>query len=332
MKTLKIGILGAGLMGGEHGANLLKIPDVEVKAICDIDLNRAEDLAKSFGATVYQEFDQMLQEVEMDVLFILLPPYAQKGQFEKAAQKGIHIFIEKPIALDIATGISMVDAARKSGIKTHVGFHLRHGTAVRKLKEMVDSGKTGRPVLFNGRYVCNSLHVSWWKDVNLSGGQIYEQVIHLYDLCRYFFGHPKAVTSFMGNVCHGNIPGYTVEDVSTSASTFSTGAQAAITATNCGIPNRWDTFVDITFEKVTARFQDPNEATFYYIDSDGASEEYFSQQVDPKLEEVSEFLEIVREDKPSICPVDEGLRSLMYVEASQRSSKMDGQKMMVENY
>jgi predicted dehydrogenase len=329
---LSAGILGAGAMGCTHGHNLTGLPQIEVAAVCDIDFGRAENLSNSLGAVPYQDFDRMLGETEMDVLLINLPPYAQKGQFEKAAQRGIHIFIEKPIALNSAAGISMVEAARKAGIKTHVGFHLRHGTAVRKLRLMIDSGEAGRPVLFNGRYMCNALHAPWWKDANLCGGQIFEQALHLYDLCRYFFGHPKAVACFMGNVCHANVPGYTVEDVSTSSSIFPTGALAAITATNCAVPDRWETFADVTFENVTVRFENENEAVFHYISPEGVREERFNEPADPKFEEMAEFLQIIRDDRPCICPVDEGLRSLMYVEAAVFSAGMDGEKMTVKNY
>ena len=133
MDKVKVGILGAGGMGNVHIENLLKIEDAEVKAVCDIDGQKAEKLADMAGAAVYADFDEMLEKEELDVLYILLPPYAQAGQFEKAADKKIHIFIEKPIAITSDRGKSMVDAARKNGIKTQVGFHMRYGTAVKEI-------------------------------------------------------------------------------------------------------------------------------------------------------------------------------------------------------
>ena len=332
MNKVKVGVLGAGGMGAVHVGNLIKIPDAQVVSICDVNALRAEKLSSCCGAKIYTDFDVMLEQEEMDVLFILLPPFAQQGQFEKAAAKGIHIFIEKPIAITSARGKSMVDAARKSGIKTHVGFHMRYGSAIQKLKKMIEDGSAGRPVLFNGRYQCNSLHVDWWRDVNLCGGQIFEQAIHVYDICRYMYGHPKAVVSFMGNVCHGAVPGYTVEDVSASVSTFTTGAQAAITANNCSVPERWDALFDMIFQNVSVFFKSQDEAEFHYLEDGGERVEYFNVPIDHKLEEDKDFIHRVKEGLPSFCPVDEGLRSLLFVEASLFSAKMDGQKMRVENY
>lgn len=332
MERVKVGVLGAGNMGEVHVKNLVQIPDAKITAICDMNKTKAEALSSLCGARVYTDFDKMLEEEKLDVLYILLPPFAQSGQFERAAEKGIHIFIEKPIAITSARGKSMVDAARKAGIKSHVGFHMRYGSAIQKLKKMTEDGSAGRPVLFNGRYQCNSLHVDWWRDVNLCGGQIFEQAIHVYDICRYMYGHPKAVASFMGNVCHADVPGYTVEDVSASISTFTTGAQAAITANNCSVPNRWDGLFDMVYQNVSVFFKSPDEAEFHYIENGGERVEYFNKPVDHKLEEDRDFVRRVKENLPSFCPVDEGLRSLLYVEASLFSAKMDGQKMRVENY
>lgn len=329
---IRVGILGAGHMGENHCHNLMKIQDVDIVAVCDIQTEQAKALADTAGATAYTDFDRMLAETEMDALYILLPPFAHSGQFEKAAAKGIHIFIEKPIALRSEVGISMVNAAREAGIKTHVGFHMRYGSAVEKLRGLMQSGQTGRPVLFNGRYQCNNLHSQWWIDENLCGGQIFEQAIHVYDMGRYLLGHPKAVSALMGNLCHADVSGYTVEDVSSSISSFTTGAQAAITATNCSIPGRWDAYFDVTFERLTVNFRSPDEADFHYYTADGVETECFHEPVDHKYAEDAAFMDIIRANNACMCPIEEGLRSLCYVEAALFSAKMDGKKLQVKNY
>lgn len=331
MQTLKAGILGAGGMGKIHGKNLSGIDGVQVTAVCDADAAKAESLADLFGAKAYGSFDEMLADERLDLLYICLPPFAHSGQFEAAARRGIHIFIEKPIAISSRRGELMAEAARKAGIKTQVGFHMRYGSAVKRLRELVRSGETGRPVLFNGRYLCNSLHTPWWIDVNQCGGQIFEQAIHVYDLCRFLFGAPKSVTGLMGNVCHAAVPGYTVEDVSASVTGFPTGAVASITATNCAVPGRWDAPFDLTYEKVSAFFKDPDEAEFHFISGGGEKIELFHQPTDQKLLEDLDFIDVIRNGKPCPCPIEEGLRSLYYVEAVVTSAKLDGKKVLVRN-
>ena len=132
------------------------------------------------------------------------------------------------------------------------------------MKELIASGEAGRPVLFHGHYSCNSLHTPWWINVDLCGGQIYEQAIHVYDLCRYLMGEPKYAAGVMGNVCHNHIHNYTVEDVSTSFAGFTNGAVAAITANNCEVPGEWIGRFKVVYEKVTADFCDFNHAVFTY--------------------------------------------------------------------
>jgi len=319
-------------MGRAHGENLLKTGKAEVISVCDVSEHNADALASDLKAVAYTDFDKMLDKEPFDVLYICLPPFAHSGQFEKAAARGIHIFIEKPIALDTKRGENMCNAARVAGIHTMVGFHMRHGSAVARLKSVIDSGEAGRPVLFSGKYQCNSLHTPWWIDVEKSGGQIFEQAIHLYDMCRYLIGDPQTTCAFMGNVLHSEVSGYTVEDVCTSISDFEIGALASITSNNCSIPDRWDALFEITFENLVAVFRDPDNATFFYKHPERCEEKTFNTTVDHKLVETQVFLDIILGNKEPVCDIWEGLRSLSFVDTVAKSAKLNGKKMQITKY
>lgn len=331
--NLKVAILGAGNMGKCHGNSLIKL-GVEITAVCDINENARKvfkEYLKSPSIIEYACFDKMIEEVEFDVLFICLPPFAQNGQFQKAAKAGKHIFIEKPIALTTEEGKQMVETASEMGIITQVGFHMRWGSAVKRLMNMIQSGEAGRPVLFNGQYECNSLHTQWWINVNKSGGQIFEQAIHIYDTCRYLLGHPKSVSAIMSNVCHNHIHDYTVEDVSASNAGFTNGAISSITATNCAVPGLWEEKFTVVFEKVTVFFQNPNKARFAFVEGDNVRYEEVNEYIDMKLDEVKDFIDAVNNHKQSYCSIEEGYLSLCYVEAVVNSAKQDGVKVPVSS-
>ncbi|MFW6212759.1 MAG: Gfo/Idh/MocA family protein [Spirochaetota bacterium] len=206
----RIGIVGAGFMGRTHALNLLKIDGVEVAALVSHPVDQAEQLATEIGASIGTEppafgsFHQMLDSVPLDAVYFCVPPRTLGRMPIEAAEKGMHLFIEKPIAREI------------------------------------ESQRSGKPVLFQATYLCNSLHAPWWRDRTLSGGQVVEQVIHLYDLAAYLFGEPSAVHGRTGNLCHADIEGYTVEDVSAGDLTWPGGAMGSICATNCAVPGRWD--------------------------------------------------------------------------------------------
>lgn len=329
--SLKAAILGAGNMGKGHALKLQKL-GVTVAAVCD----KNPAARKSFLATVeeqgiqeYSCFEKMLEDCAFDMLFICLPPFAQDGQFESAAAKGKHIFIEKPIALNTDTGKRMVQAAKQNGIITQVGFHMRRGAAVKKMIELIETGKAGKPVLFNGAYECNSLHTPWWSNVELCGGQIFEQAIHLYDMCRYFLGDPKSVSGMMNNICHNHIRSYTVEDVCASFASFTNGAIASITSNNCAIPGKWIGRFNVVFEHVTANFEDMNHAVFAYTDKEEPVYEEVSDESDAYFDEIKSFVECVGAGKMTSCDISEGYKSLCYVETVVKSARRDGEKQSV---
>nr|WP_317427642.1 Gfo/Idh/MocA family oxidoreductase [uncultured Blautia sp.] len=328
---VKVAILGAGNMGKSH-ARRLKDAGAEVLCVCDKNPEaRAKFLeeVQDEGIRAYSDFDEMLEKEEVQALFICIPPFAQDKQFEKAAAKGIHVFIEKPIALTTEVGKRMVHAAEENHIITHVGFHMRQGVAVKKLKQMLIEGKTGKPVLFHGHYSCNSLHTPWWIQVDLCGGQIFEQAIHVYDMCRHLMGNPKYAVGIMNNLCHNDVYGYSVEDVSASVAGFTNGAIASITANNCEIPGLWIGRFKAVYEKLTVDFTDHNHAVFTYTGEVPVRVERVESEEDPYVDEVEEFLACIQEGKDSSCNIQEGYKSLCYVEKVVESAKMDGMKVPV---
>src|SRR5690606_28493348 len=134
-------------------------------------------------------------------------------EVEAAASKGIHVMIEKPIALDMAKANAMTAAVEKAGVKSQVGFMMRFLDVTEKIKALMSGGQ-GPGVQYVGRYMCNSLHSPWWRYKDKSGGQMVEQITHQFDLCRYLMGDAVQVFAYANNVAHQDVEGYTVEDVS----------------------------------------------------------------------------------------------------------------------
>ncbi|MDR2371278.1 MAG: Gfo/Idh/MocA family oxidoreductase [Treponema sp.] len=330
--NIKAAILGTGGMGRRHFSSLEKL-GIPVTSVCDVSMAAVEKFREDAGAdkaAAFDDFDRMLKTGDFNILFICLPPFAQDDQFEKAALAGKHIFIEKPIALHTSTGARMVRAAEKSGVTSMVGFHMRKGAAISRLAELVQKGEAGRAVLFNAQYQCNSLHVPWWINADLSGGQIFEQAVHVYDLCRYFLGDPKFVEGVTANVCHNHLRNYTVEDVSVCLAGFTTGALASITANNCAIPGKWAGKITATFEKLTAEFADHNNGTITFTKDPRLRQEVIQGEDDPYFVEVKEFVECSEKGIETSCGILEGFKSLCFVEAVTSSAKLDGVKLSVD--
>lgn len=318
---LRAAILGAGGMGHRHAQSLKELEGVSLQAVCDISESSAAGLARSFSARPYTDFREMLREEKPDLLFICLPPFAHNGEVELAASLGIHIFIEKPIALWEDRAKSMVEAVEKNGVISQVGYHYRFGEAVCRFRELMDSGKAGRPVLFNARYECNSLHSPWWRQKDKAGSQMLEQAIHLYDMALYLMGPVEASTGLTANLCHAGVPDYTIEDVSASLLRFRSGALGTITATNCAVPGKWENPFTVVFENVTARFTDPNHAVFWDTSGEEPVESTVCSDRDMYAEEVRAFVEAVLAGRKSPCPIGEGYESLCLVSGLSNREK-----------
>ncbi len=331
-QTLRAGILGTGFMGQQHGQRLKKMPAVEVAAICDTNLDSATKLKDSLEcqAALFADFDAMLAATALDILYVCLPPCAHTGQVEKAAAKGIHLFLEKPIAPNVKHAQSMVDAIEKAGVVSQVGFHMRFRKGVERLKALVESGEAGNAALFDGRYWCNMLGGAWWRDINGSGGQVYEQVIHVYDMARYFLGTPRSVSAFMGNLCHTDVADYTIEDVSVASVLFENGAVASINGCNCAVPDRFVGDWRVVFRNAVLDYRSAGdwrvkeEGTVTVHGTAEPRSEEFVEDGDSYGEEDADFIAAVRTGGSTRTPAREGLEAVRLVSAVIESAKSEG--------
>ncbi len=334
-RTLRVGLLGAGFMGRKHGQNLLEVPGVEIAGVCAQTVESARRLAEELKAGLATtDFGELL-EAGLDAMYVCLPPDAHSGEVEAAADRGVHLFLEKPLALTIERAASMVEAIASAGVVSQVGYHQRFGSAVRLLKSMIADGSAGAPTLFQARYFANARHKDWWRDVTRSGGQVFEQAIHQYDLALHLLGEPAIVTGFIDNLCHRDQPDYTVDDTSVSAIRFRSGALASIVGSNCAIPTQWIGDCRVVCQNVTVEFTDPNDAVFTFSEGRPA-EEYFRtgqvpqsrhhvEPVDVYLEETRNFIAAIRGQAPALAPADEGLTGVRLVAAVLQSAYANGQ-------
>jgi len=326
-KKLSVGILGAGFMGGVHCRSLGKLEGIEIKAVCAATMDESKSLIdgnKLFSARAYADFDAMLSSGPLDVLYVCIPPFAHDGQVVKAARKGIHLFLEKPIALNVKDAEAMVAAIAEAGVVSQVGFHMRFRKSVKLFKKMIDAGELGRPTLFSGRFWCNMDGSAWWRDRRKSGGQIYEQAIHLYDLASYLLGTPTSASGLLSSLCHAGTPGYTIEDTGVGMVQFSNGAMAAITNSNCALKDHFIGDFRVVFEKgvfdygSTGDWRIKDEAV---IHCDG-KETKVVEDGDAYFEETVDFINAIRNAGKTVTPVCHGLDAIKLVSAVMDSAQL----------
>src|SRR5262249_51057300 len=125
-ETVRIGFVGTGGIAGHHLKQLQDVPGAAIAAVCDVVAERANARAQEFGGTAYTDYRRMLEQESLDALYVCVPPFAHEDGEIRAAQKGIHLFVEKPVALDLGYGREVAAAIRAAGILSSVGYSLRY--------------------------------------------------------------------------------------------------------------------------------------------------------------------------------------------------------------
>lgn len=325
--TLRAGITGCGFIGGVHANAIMESGIASVAGVYDIDRTRADAFAESLVATygsavvqpvVVDSFQSLLKDV--DAVFVCLPPFAHSGEVAMASEAGVHVFVEKPIALTADRALDMAEAAEKGGIVNQVGYMMRFSEAVKALDELIENGTAGKPQLFQADYSCNALHAPWWRDGSKSGGQIFEQVIHLYDMALHFLGTPVGVSCARGNFGHSQDPTYTIEDTSSAVIQFGSGAIASISASNCGLPGRWEHRFKLTCENVVAVVENGNSLSLtWHNGKDVLSSDTLKFTDNAIAAEDRAFFQCILDPQPALVPLRVGYHGVKLVEAAVRS-------------
>src|SRR5215207_6845065 len=181
MPPLRIGVVGAGFVAGRHVQSLTSLPDVVVAAVCDPQLDRAAALC----GTAYPDVHQMLDREPLDAVYVCVPPYAH-GEPERAAlARGLPLFVEKPLDLDLSTAEEQAAEIDAAGVPTATGFHWRYYDTVERAAELLADRP---PRLVSASWLDRTPGSPWWAVRDCSGGQLMEQATHLFDLCRLLAG------------------------------------------------------------------------------------------------------------------------------------------------
>jgi predicted dehydrogenase len=207
----RVGIIGLGFMGKMHFRCYKALPGVVVAAICDTDKAKFTDTAGTAGniqgaeapldftgVGLYDSFDRMLAEADLDAVSITLPTYMHREYAVKALNAGVHTLCEKPLALMLEDAEQIVAAAKKSGKRLQVGHCIRFWPEYAKTKEIIDAGQYGRVLAATFQRLSLTPTWSWdnWlMDAGKSGSAALDLHIHDSDYVQYVFGMPKAVFS-----------------------------------------------------------------------------------------------------------------------------------------
>ncbi|MCW8131449.1 MAG: Gfo/Idh/MocA family oxidoreductase [Planctomycetota bacterium] len=233
---VKIGFVGTGGIAGAHIKRLVEIPEAKIVALCDIDEARVKAAADPLGAAAYTDSAKMLAEAKLDALYVCVPPHVHGDLEVRAAQKGIHLFVEKPVNLFMDDARKAWQEIKKNGVLTQSGYSLRYTAGGIQLKNFLADKQvaTANVVRWSGLP-----GVPWWRRYDQAGGQLVEMTTHQVDLLRWVMGDVASVAaSYSFNRVLKDEPNVTVPDSQAAILTFKSGAVATVN-TSCALGKGW---------------------------------------------------------------------------------------------
>jgi len=187
MKMLKCGVIGAGILGKSHLRACKQFPYAQPVAVCDINEERAKEVAETFGVEAYTDYEDMLAKADMDVIHVATPDFAHRDPAVKSLQAGKHVLLEKPMATTLDDAKAIAEAASAADGKLMVNFSNRWNVPHHNAKKAIDDGELGElkhayARLSNTTYVPTQM-LSW----SSKSSPTMFLLPHMVDLVRWFF-------------------------------------------------------------------------------------------------------------------------------------------------
>ena len=197
---IKLGLVGVGKMGISHLAILGAHPQVDVVAICDSATYITSVLGKHSGISVYKDFSKMLEECDLDGVFISTPTASHFDLAVAAMKKGLHLFVEKPLCLDAEQSEQLAKLAAEKKCVNQVGYHNRVIGTFMEMQRLVQAGAIGDVYHVDGRafgqVVIRPKSGSTWRSKKTEGGGcLHDYACHVLDLMNFVAGPPENVIS-----------------------------------------------------------------------------------------------------------------------------------------
>jgi predicted dehydrogenase len=309
-----VGCVGTGFIAGRHLAALSSFPDVEVVAVADADRGRADAAAARYGARAYDGGLALLETEELDAVWLCVPPFAHGSLEQAAVDRGLPFFVEKPLAHDLTTAVTISAAVRERGLTTAVGYHWRHLGLVGEAERLLAAGPAQ---LLLGYWLDATPAAPWWSDRRRSGGQLLEQTTHLFDLARVLVGEVEVVHS-------AEVPGDDVPTASTTVLRFSSGAVGSISSTRV-LGRRHRVGVQLLAEGTAVEIGERSLSDHDLRVAGADGERVVTSDENPIAAEDREFLDVLRGDTPRArVPYEEALRTHTLAWAADTSARDGG--------
>ncbi len=239
MKTVNVGIIGYGKVAHLHARALKSIESANLVAVQGRDLAKAQQFAGQYDLRAYTDLEEMVKQSEVQAIVVCTPHPAHASSAVVAANLGVHVLVEKPLAASLEDCDRMIDAAHRNGVLLGVISQRRFYEPVLRVRQAIDEGKIGTPILGSvimygwrdEKYYCSDPWRGKWETEG--GGVLVNQSPHPLDLLHWFMGPIDSIFGYWGNLNH---PYIEVEDTAVAVLRFKNGGLGSIVVSNSQKP------------------------------------------------------------------------------------------------
>ncbi len=312
--TIKVGFIGCGSINSEHMKSIAANPDADVVAVCDIEQERADKAAAEYDAEAFTAYETMIGEAGLDAVYVAVPPFAHEQQETMAAEAGLHLFVEKPVALDLDTARANEQAIKQAGIISTAGFQDRYLAVMARMKQILADNKPG---LMMGYWMGGTPLVWWWRVKDKSGGQAVEQTIHIFDAARHLFGEVESVHAVGSRGLMTELENYDIEDASAVNLKFVSGLCGTIFSSCFAAANN-KSGIDVWCKELSLKYSERRSLNIIHGNGDA---EFVTVKVDPLAELDNTFIAAIAKNDQSLLKSDyaDAVKSLEVVLAANES-------------
>lgn len=204
---VKFGLIGCGNISSRHAEQMIRVG--KLQAVCDIVLEKAQKLADKYNCKAYSSAAEMFkaEKHNLDVVSVCTPNGLHAEHSIAALKTGFHVLCEKPMAISVADGLSMITAADETEKKLFVVKSSRYNPAIISLKNALENNALGRICSFQLNCFWNRppayYENSWKGSADLDGGTLFTQFSHYLDVLCWMLGDCKNVSGLRKNFSHG---------------------------------------------------------------------------------------------------------------------------------
>jgi predicted dehydrogenase len=317
-RDLRVGLVGAGWISESHAASLAAIGGARLVAVADPRKERAADVAEAAGASVHDSWEGLLARERLDAVIVCTPPALHRGPAVAALERGIPVYLEKPIARSADDARAIADAAHRSGVPCAVGYQYRALSFLPDLRELLGETPLG---LLAARGIGATTSRPWFLDRAQGGGQLLERASHHVDLERALAGEVAWVQA-AGGEAHiaGDRPAEAdIEDVVSVTLGFRSGALGSVLVawTRRSVPSTYD----LDLVAGDARVQLDLDPGFTAVAASAGREVRLVAAEAPIRRGLRAFLDAVHEGDPGrvCCTVDDAAQTLDVILAAEEA-------------